>query len=303
MALDADQLMARRRLKRQVGWWRLLALAAVVIAVVAVGARIGGVWQREHIARLSVDGVILQDAARDAALARIAHDDDVAALVVHINSPGGTVVGGEDLYDALREVAVEKPVVAVMGTLATSAGYMTAVAADRLFARRGTITGSIGVILQTTEFSGLLERLGVTAEAIKSAPLKGQPSPVEPLTPAARAATRDLVASMFEFFVGLVEERRPLGPAEVRALADGRVFTGLQALDNGLIDEIGGEEAALTWLEAERDVDSSLPVRDLEIERDDDILARITSGAAGKTLLSKALTLDGLVSVWHPSLR
>ena len=303
MSLDADQLVARRRLKRQVGRWRLLALVAVILAVVAAGARFSGVWPRDHVARLTVDGFILEDPARDAALARIAADDRVAALVVHINSPGGTVVGGEDLYDALREVAAEKPVVAVMGTLATSAGYMTAVAADRLFARRGTITGSIGVILQTTEFTGLLDRLGVKAEAIKSAPLKGQPSPVEPLSPAARAATRELVVSMFEFFVGLVEERRPLTEADVRALADGRVFTGLQAVDNGLVDEIGGEVAARSWLAAARDVDAGLPIRNVEIDREGDLLSRVASGVAGKTVLSKALTLDGLVSVWHPSLR
>ncbi len=303
MSLDADQVVARRRLKRQVGWWRVLGLAGVVIAVVAVGARLSGVVEREYVARLSVDGVILQDPARDAALARIVNDDNVAALVVHINSPGGTVVGGEDLYDALRAVAAEKPVVAVMGTLATSAGYMTAVAAERLFARRGTITGSIGVILQTTEVTGLLERFGIKAEAIKSSPLKGQPSPLEPLSPAARAASNALVASMFEFFVGLVEERRPLGRAQVRALADGRVFTGLQALDNGLVDEIGDESAARAWLSATHDVAESLPIRDIDIERDDDFLSLIASGVSEKTLLSKALTLDGLVSVWHPSLR
>ncbi len=303
MAFDPDQLMARRRLKRQVGWWRVIAVVAVAAALVATGARFSGLAGGDVVMRLSVDGVILEDPARDAALARIARDDGVRALVVHINSPGGTVVGGEDLYNALRLVAEKKPVVAVMGTIATSAGYMTAIAADRLFARRGTITGSIGVIMQTTEITGLLERLGIKAEAIKSGPLKAQPSPLEALTPEARAASRDMVAAMFGFFVGLVEDRRPLSRAQVATLADGRVFTGSQAVDNGLVDEIGGEDAARAWLAETHDIPADLPMEDLEIDRDDGLLSEFVSGVSGKTVLSKALTLDGLVSVWHPALR
>lgn len=303
MAFDADQLMARRRLKRQLGWWRVVAAVAVAAAIVAAGARFTGFAGGDIVARLSVDGVILEDPARDAALADIARDDGVLALVVHINSPGGTVVGGEDLFNALRAVAAEKPVVAVMGTIATSAGYMTAIAADRLFARRATITGSIGVIMQTTEITGLLERLGIRAEAIKSAPLKAQPSPFEVLTPEGRDAANDMVAAMFAFFVGLVEDRRPLDGAQVRALADGRVFTGDQAVENGLVDEIGGEEAARVWLAQTHGVALTVPIEDLEIEGDDGLLSQFVTQAARKTVLSKALTLDGLVSVWHPALR
>ena len=303
MAFDADQLMARRRLKRQLGWWRVIAVVAVAAAIVAAGARFTGFGDDDIVARLSVRGVILEDPARDAALADIAHDDSVLALVVHINSPGGTVVGGEDLFNALRGVAEQKPVVAVMGTIATSAGYMTAIAADRLFARRSTITGSIGVIMQTTDVTGLLERLGIKAEAIKSAPLKGQPSPFEVLSPEGREAANDMVAAMFAFFVGLVEDRRPLDSVQVRALADGRVFTGSQAVDNGLVDEIGGESAARAWLAETRGVPSTVPIEDLEIERDESLLSQFVSQASRKTVLSKALTLDGLVSVWHPALR
>jgi protease-4 len=303
MALDADSLVDRRRLKRSLLVWRLIAIAAL-IAVVAVGVgRFQGFARGDYIARLEVTGIIVNDRDRLDALTLVADDRRAKALVVVIDSPGGTVVGGESLYRALREVARVKPVVAVMEDLATSAGYMVALAADQIFAHEATITGSIGVIFQTTEITGLLDKLGVKAEAIKSGPLKAAPSPLEPMTPEARRVTQTVVDDIYAMFVAMMTDRRPIAGDRARALADGRVYTGRQAVENRLIDRIGGEDQAIAWLEAERGIARDLPVRAVGVEGGIEELAQRLDSLARKTVFSERLTLDGLVSVWHPSLR
>lgn len=301
---DPDLLADRRRLKRHISVWRFLAIVAA-LGVIAVGVGRYGWPGEKHIARLAVAGIITDDVDRRKAIAEAARNSSVAAMIVRIDSPGGTVVGGEALFRELRAFASRKPVVAVMGELAASGGYMVALAADHIVAREGTITGSIGVILQTTDVTGLLGKLGVTTEAIKSAPLKAVPSPLEPLTDEARAATRGLVMDMYGMFVDMVVERRQLDRARALALADGRVYTGRQAKAAGLIDDIGGEAEARDWL-AERGIANNLPVRELKIEREDrwsDWVTGMASALTGKTYLSERLKLDGLVAVWHPDLR
>ena len=177
-------------------------------------------------------------------MTKLADDDSVKALIVAINSPGGSVAGGEGLHGAIAYVAEKKPVVAVMGGTAASAGYMVAVPAARIFAREGTLTGSIGVLLQTGQVAGLLKTLGIDAEAITSGPLKDQPSFTRPLTPEGRVVLQGLVMDMYDQFVGMVAAGRHMDAARVRQLADGRAYTGRQALQLGLIDAIGGEQDA-----------------------------------------------------------
>ncbi|MFO0996888.1 MAG: signal peptide peptidase SppA [Alphaproteobacteria bacterium] len=299
MSLGPDALIDRQKLKRLLSLWRTMAIIAVAALIVVLFGHFDGLKRRQHIARLTVSGIILEDRVRDEALDDIAGDDSVKALIVRVDSPGGTVVGGEALFKNLRSVAAEKPVVAVMGTTATSAGYMVALGADHIFAREGSITGSIGVILQTTDISGLLAKLGVSTEAIKSSPLKAVPSPLEPLTPEGREATRALIMDMYDMFVSLVAERRNLAREEAVGLADGRIFTGRQAVANKLIDAIGGEGEALVWLEAEHGISRSLPVRDVQLHYEADFIDAAISTIAGKTKLSERLTLDGLISLWH----
>ncbi len=302
LALDADYLVDRNRLKRRLAVWRALAvLAAVIVVVVGVG-RFTGISPRSHIAAIDVENVIVNDLDRVKALEDAADDSSIKALIVYINSPGGTVVGGENLYRALRAFAAKKPVVAVMGDLATSAGYMVAVATDQIFAREGTITGSIGVLFHTAEFTDLLGKLGISVDAIKSAPLKAEPSPFSKVTPEVRRATQQLVDDMFEMFVGMVADNRKLTRDQVRALADGRVYTGRMAVQNGLVDAIGGEKEAIGWLAANKGLDPTLPVRSLRIRREVQDWLEEVSSMVQKTFFSERLKLDGLVSVWHPQL-
>ena len=303
MAYDADALIDRQRLKRRLFIWRSLAILALVGVVAAAVGRVGSVYRSDYIARIAVTGVIFDDAWRRKAIERVGKDSRAKALIVHVDSPGGTVVGGETLFKSLRRIARKKPVVAVMGQVATSAGYMVALAADRIVAREGTITGSIGVVLQTTEITGLLEKLGISAEAIKSGPLKAAPSPFERMTPEVRKATQELVDDIHRMFVDMVAKRRKMTVQKVRALADGRVFTGRIALARKLIDGIGGETEAVAWLEKSKKIESDLPVRTVRIEQDVGDWLGFVDSLARKTLFSERLKLDGLVSVWHPALR
>ncbi len=301
MSLETDALIDRRRLTRWLGLWRTVAILAILaVAIVVLGRTAGSPWQKPHIARLAVTGLISEDRERDQTLGRIAKDANVRALIVYINSPGGTVVGGETLFRELRQIAQTKPVVAVMGTLATSGGYMAALGADYIFAGNGSITGSIGVILQAADVTGLLEKLGVSMEAIKSGPLKAVPNPFEPLTEEGREATRVVVMDMYNLFVDMVTERRNLPREEVVKLADGRVYSGRQAVENRLIDAVGGEEEARDWLAQQREIPRAIPVREVRIERANQGVLGWAGQLAGKALFSERLTLDGLVSLWHP---
>jgi protease-4 len=303
MSYDPDALLDRRRLKRRLRIWQGVTLFVVLAGVLTLLQSQGELFRGDRIARLHIEGIIVRDDARSQALAELARDDSIRAVIVHIDSPGGSVVGGEDLYNSLRDITAQKPVAAVMGTVATSAAYMSGIAADRVWAREGTVTGSIGVILQSANVTELLNRIGVEPVTIKSSELKGTPSPLEPLTEAAREATQDVVRDLYGFFVDIVIARRPLEADKVRQLADGRVFSGRQAVANGLIDEIGVEKDAVLWLTSEHDIPAGLPIQTVS-ERDDDksLLERLV-GLSGKSLFSKALTLDGLVSLWQPAAR
>lgn len=297
--MEADAILDRRRLKRRLVAWRTLAILALIGVVAALTFRYA-IPIGDHVARLNVDGLIVEDPDRDEALSELVDDDSARALIVHINSPGGTTAGSEALFHELRHVAEKKPVVAVIGTIGASGGYIVAVAANRIFARETSLTGSIGVLVETAEFSKLLDKIGVRAEARRSTPLKGQPSPLEPLTDDVRAALDAVLLDSYDWFVGLVRERRQLTSQEAERVSDGRVFTGRQAVDNKLVDAIGGEREARFWLEAERKIPLRLPTRDVSYGIAPSFLQRWTDSLAGKVLSFEPLTLDGLVSVWHP---
>ena len=305
MSFETDLLLDRRRLKRRLMLWRVVAVLAVVAAL---GAGLGGggiALGRPHVARLLVRGVITEDRALTRAVGALAADPSVAALVVEIDSPGGSVAGGESLHDAIARVAAKKPVVAVMDGVAASAGYMIAVPAARIFCSPATLTGSIGVLLETGDISGLLGKLGVNADAIVSGPLKDQPSFTKPLSPEGRVAMQSLVMDMYEQFVAMVAEGRHMDVARVRALADGRAYTGHQALPLGLVDEFGGESEARAWLAKSRAVPETLPVSDIETRS---LAERVLGGNFGgmlsiplKILFSQQFMLDGGWALWQPS--
>ena len=302
MSLDADYVVERRRLKRRLTFWRVLGVVALVAAVVAAAGRFDLRRQQDHVAQIAIGGLILDDPARDEAMKEVADDDKVKALLVKIDTPGGTYVGGEALYESLRQVGEKKPVVAIMGTTATSAGYMSALGSDHIVARSSTLTGSIGVILQTADVTGLLDKIGIKSVVVKSGPLKAQPNPLEKFLPAARKATEAIIADYFDMFVTLVAERRSLSREQVLKLADGRVFSGRQAKKAGLVDALGAEPEARKWLSETHKIADSLPVKEVKVKHEDEPWRDLFDSMIGKVMFSERLSLDGVIALWHPDL-
>lgn len=323
MSLDAASVVERRRLRRRLSFWRITALVLVAVAAIAAGYRFSGLApgkQSAHVARVDLSGVILGSDRREKMFEEIGKSG-AKAVLLEIDSPGGGVTASEELYDEIRELSAKKPVVAVIGSVAASGGYIAALAAERIIARQTSLTGSIGVLAQYPDLSGLLTSIGVKVEAVKSAPLKAAPDMFSPTTPEERAALESLIMDSFAWFKNLVSERRNLSGARLETVSDGRAFTGRQALDLGLIDQLGGEEEARAWLADNKGVSKDLPVRDWKPAGDGwsdyglarEAIAGIAEAAgfpafAGKIRAGGATslelqTLDGLLAIWHPSLQ
>ena len=322
MSLDADAIVDRRRMRRKLTFWRVFA---VVVAIVAIGAIAAGLGPRgvptpgrTQIARVTITGLIRNDAQRVKALADLSKASYVRAVIVHIDSPGGTTAGSEQLHNALRQVAGAKPTVVVVDGLAASGGYIAAMASDHIIAQDTSLVGSIGVLFQFPNFADLLKTVGVQVETVRSTPLKAAPNGFEPTSPEAKAALESIVADSYAWFKALVQDRRKLAGEGLDQVVDGRVFTGRQAIGLKLIDEIGDEQTAIAWLAKENGIDPKLPVRDWRLTArfsDLSFLHMATAtllDAVGLTSLAQRfadtgsvqaferLNLDGLLALWHP---
>jgi protease-4 len=324
MSLDADAIVDRRRMRRKLTFWRVAAALIAIIGIIAVAARFGDQFSKlagestGYIARVKINGLIRGDDERTESLDKLADSTSAQAVIVHVNSPGGTTAGSEQLHDALRRVAAKKPMVVVVDGLAASGGYITAIAADQIFAQRTAIVGSIGVLIQYPNVTELLKTIGVKVEEIKSSPLKAAPNGYEPTSPEARAAMEALIMDSYGWFKGLVQSRRHMDDAQLARVSDGRVFSGQQALDLKLIDALGDEKTAVAWLEKEKGVPASLKVRDWKLKpRFGDLsFLHLTAIAllkavglesfaqrleAASTIQAlERLNLDGLLALWHP---
>lgn len=302
----AHLIPATSKLRRSRTLWRVLFFLALAIAAAAIAGRFalqnGTVGER--IARVTVNGTIVSDPAREKMFEDLAEDETVKAVIVSINSPGGTTAGGEELYESLGRVRAKKPVVAVISELGASAAYMTAIASDRIFARRLSIVGSIGVLFQHVNAGKLMETIGVDFDKVQTGPLKAEPDFDEPMVGEVRASLQALVDDSFAWFVDIVAERRALPRPQVLTLADGRIVTGRQAVDLKLIDAIGGEVEAVDWLEADKKLAADLPVIDYYPPADPGLFNFPKwLGDAGRAALglspSGPIALDGLVSLWQ----
>jgi protease IV len=322
MSLDSDVIVDRRRIRRKLTFWRVMAAliaigAIVVVGLVATPGGRGTLTTAGSIARVNIEGLIRSDQNRVEALERL-ENSHAAAVVVHINSPGGTTAGSEQLYDALMRLKAKKPLVVVVEGLAASGGYITAIAADHIVARQSSLVGSIGVLFQIPNFSELMKTVGVKVEEVKSSPLKAAPNGYEPTSPEARAALESLVKDSYAWFRGMVKERRGMDDALLEKVADGRVFTGRQALELKLIDQLGDEKTAIAWLVSQKGVKADLPVRDYKLSpRFGDLTflrsaAAVTLDALGLGAIARQIEqsgmaqavdrfgLDGMLALWHP---
>ncbi|WP_176037585.1 signal peptide peptidase SppA [Brucella tritici] len=315
MAQDAEAIIERRKLRRKLTIWRgaFLLLIAALIAVFASWSLRGTNFNQPHIAKVRIEGTIFENEELLKRLDKIAKDDAVKGVILVLDSPGGTTVGGEAIFEAVRKIAEKKPVVTQVGTLAASAGYMIASASDHIVARQTSIVGSIGVLFQYPDVSKLLDTIGVKVETIKSSPLKAEPNYFSPASEEAKGMIRNMIMDSYAWFVDIVEKRRSFTHEQALALANGAVFTGRQALDKKLIDGLGGEEEAIAWL-ASKGLSKDLPrlewkpvssdtgfsLRDLVIHAGARLIG-VPQEADGilKEIAKERIFLDGLLSVWH----
>ncbi|MFC0275922.1 signal peptide peptidase SppA [Enterococcus devriesei] len=219
---------------------------------------------KEKIVKLVVEGTIINDGTSGLfssggynheafmkQLAKIKKDDTVKGILLEINSPGGAVYETAEITRALRALQQDKkiPIYASMESQAASGGYYIAANSDRIFATEDTMTGSIGVIMSSMNYSGLMEKLGITDATIKSGALKDIGSTSRPQTKEDKEVLQAFVDSMYGRFVKTVAEGRKMNEADVRKLADGRIYDGAQAVENGLVDAIGYPDQALKALQ------------------------------------------------------
>ena len=176
---------------------------------------------------------------------KFAKDDSVKAIVLRINSPGGGVGPSQEIHEEVRKLRGKKVVVTSMGALAASGGYYIACASEKIFANPGTITGSIGVIMQFVNVKELIEKIGVRGMVVKSGDYKDIGSPVREMKPGERKLLQGVIDNVHGQFVGAVAEGRNLPREQVLAIADGRIFSGEQAKERGLVDILGNQEDAV----------------------------------------------------------
>lgn len=307
--INITKLM-RRRLKRRLMLMRAGAAVFFVLSCIIAVRHFPGREHDRHLVLLKIHGTIASDVSlQTRALAKAQADPLVAGLILDVDSPGGAVAGGEALHDAVARFEAAKPVVVTMGGTAASAGYMISVPARRIFASRSTLTGSIGVMLQSPDISGLLGKLGISVDLLVSGPLKAQPSLVQSLSPAGREMLQGIVTDLYDQFITMVSDGRHMPIEAVRKLADGRPYTGAQALKLGLIDQIGDSDDARKWLLKAGSLPEQTRVEEIGgVVRPIGLVPRIIYFLTGNnsqgsvlSFLPQAISaVDGTVSIWEP---
>jgi protease-4 len=315
--LRAEALVERRRLRRSRSAWRVLSIVLLVGLVLGAVAYFTDLTENldgrgDHIARVELSGFIDFDDPFMELLEGLEKDEEVQAVILQVNSPGGVSVAGETIFEGLRELAEAKPMVAVIEGVGTSAAYLAASASEHIVARNGSIVGSIGVIAQFPDVSELLDTVGVEMYEVRSGELKAQPSVFSPPSEEALAELQSLIEDNFNWFVDQIADRRGLDEAVIRGF-EGTVFTGARGIDVGLVDAIGGEDEALAYLEQTHEIDPGTnvlqrtPSRPIQLGAQT-ALARLALGDDTQLTLDaqgiqqsirEAMLLDGLLSLWH----
>lgn len=281
MNISPDYLIERKRNKFQLAKWKIICLLLISAIIFIVGNKIftnknisylSKDMSGDYIANILLEEIIYDDLSRVKKLEKIAVDKNVKAVIIHINSPGGSVVGSEMLYNSFRKIAKNKPVVVVMDSVAASGGYLIALGGDYIIAHNGTITGSIGVLMEMPEITELAERVGIKFNHFKSNPLKANPSFTEKLNSEAEKAVMDNTYDVYDYFTELVSKRRNLDLDFVRKIADGRVYSAKLAMQYKLIDEIGNEDSAIKWLEEKKDIPKNLKILEIKLNPRDKII-------------------------------
>ncbi len=238
----------------------LFLLFIVISVLVAVYTNKDGFALGDKVGVVKIEGVILDSLETNRQIQEFSDREDIKAVVIRINSPGGAVAPSQEIFAEVKRLAKHKPVVASMGSLAASGGYYIAIGSDKIYANPGTITGSIGVIVEFMNLEELLAKIGLKGNTIKSGKFKDTGSPHREMTAEERALMQSLVDDVYGQFVMAVSEERAIAVNKVRSLADGRIYSGAQARKNGLVDELGGLEDAINKAAEMGEIEGAPPV-------------------------------------------
>ncbi|MAJ67462.1 MAG: signal peptide peptidase SppA [Rickettsiales bacterium] len=257
--------------------------------------------KKDFIATISIEGIISnpEDTLND--LENINKSSNAKALLVNINSPGGTFVSSKELYDKIKEISKKIPVVTYMREMATSGGYLVSLASQKIFSNIGTITGSVGVILQTAEITELLEKIGINPIVIKSGKLKATPNPLEGLSENDSRYLNDVIKSMQLEFLSILSENRNIESKTLEIISDGRIFTGKQAKELNLIDFIGSKSDAIRWLKDEAKLPQDIDILDYSKENQYEKLISMRLFDKNFNFLKKNI-YSGFLAIWDPKL-
>ena len=265
MSLDWQILEENRKKWYRKGIWRGILISIILAITISLFLNFNNISSNfSHIARISINGVIFDNSETIEIIDNLAKNDNVKSVIVRINSPGGSVVGSESLYVAINSLSQKKPVISLMGEIATSGGYIVALASNYILARKNTLTGSIGVIVENQNFSELSEKIGVSIDTTKSGKIKGGQNPLSPSDPLVKINNQKLVNYSFDWFISIIKKNRDINQSVIELVSDGRTLTGGMAMDLGLIDGIGSEKEALKYLEKKYPDFKGLPIIDIE---------------------------------------
>lgn len=223
----------------------VLVLSVVMASVFALAGRIGGLSLKEKIGVIPIEGAISKSETVVSQLVEFNKDRSVKAIILRVNSPGGGVAPSQEIYREILKTREKKKIVASMGSVAASGGYYVSSAADKIVASPGTLTGSIGVLMEFLRYQELMEKIGVDIEVLKSGEFKDLGSPHRRLTEQDREIVQTLIFDIQSQFVEAVAQGRNLPVERVREIADGRIISGSQGLELGLVDQLGNFQDAV----------------------------------------------------------
>ena len=246
-----DLLRRPFRKRHPIIFWGLILLLAVGIGLFGAALGSNGLVGGQRMALGAISGPIMDAESTLEWIRKVERDPSVAGVLLRVDSPGGGAAASQELYSALAALAQKKPVAVSMGSLAASGGLMVSMAGTRVFANASTVTGSIGVRMDIPQLQGLMGKIGVGQETITTAPFKDAGSYMRPLNPDQREYFKKVLDDMHQQFVDIVAQGRHMEHARAAALASGKIFTGREAVQLGLVDELGGQETALAWLSAQ----------------------------------------------------
>ncbi|MBT9749912.1 signal peptide peptidase SppA [Desulfovibrio desulfuricans] len=236
------------RKRHPVIFWGLILLLLAGVGVFGAALGSNGLMGGQRIALVSVSGPIMDPEPALEWIRKVERDPMIAGVLLRVDSPGGGAAASQEIYSAVRELARKKPVAVSMGSLAASGGLMVSMAGSRVFANASTVTGSIGVRMDIPQLQGLMGKIGVGQETITTAPYKDAGSYMRPLSTEQRDYFKKVLDDMHQQFVDIVADGRHMEHARAAALASGKIFTGREAVQLGLVDELGGQQTALAWL-------------------------------------------------------